>query len=77
MGNTQSTGYPPGCNEWRKIDLKQGMTLKSATSDLVLSSRENMLIDQVTLDVENEVAVRGLKDVDIKNATMGANMKEL
>ena len=58
-----------------KIDLKQGMTLKSATSDLVLSSRENMLIDQVTLDVGNEVAVRGLKDVDIKNATMGANMK--
>ena len=58
-----------------KIDLKQGMTLKSATSDLVLSSRENMLLDQTTLDVGNEVAVRGLKDVEIKNATIGANMK--
>ena len=57
------------------LDLKQGMTLKSATSDLVLSSRENMLLDQTTLDVGNEVAVRGLKDVEIKNATMGANMK--
>ena len=42
------------------LDLKQGMTLKSATSDLVLSSRENMLLDQTTLDVGNEVAVRGL-----------------
>ncbi len=57
------------------IDLKQGMTLKSATSDLVLSSRENLLLDQVTLDVGNEVAVRGLKDVEIKNVTMGANMQ--
>ena len=57
------------------LDLKQGMTLKSATSDLVLSSRENILIDQVALDVGNEVAVRGLKDVEIKNATMGATLK--
>ena len=58
-----------------KLDLKQGMTLKSATSDLILSSREDLLLDQVTLDVGNEVAVRGLKDVQVNNVTMGANMQ--
>ena len=58
-----------------KINLKQGMTLKSATSDLIISSREDLQLEQVTLDVANEVAVRGLKDVHLNNVTMGANMK--
>jgi hypothetical protein len=58
-----------------KMNLKQGISLKSATSDLIISSREDLQLDQITLDVADEVAVRGLKDVQLNNVTMGANMQ--
>lgn len=58
-----------------KVNLKKGISLQSATSDLLISSREDLQLDQVTLDVADEVAVRGLKDVQLNNVTMGANMQ--
>jgi len=58
-----------------KMNLKQGISLKSATSDLIISSREDLQLDQISLDVADEVAVRGLKDVQLNNVTMGANMQ--
>ena len=58
-----------------KMNLKEGISLQSATSDLLISSREDLQLDQVTLDVADEVAVRGLKDVQLNNVTMGANMQ--
>ena len=57
------------------VNLKQGTSLKSATSDLIISSRDDLQMDQITLDVADEVAVRGLKDVQLNNVTMGANMQ--
>ncbi|MDG1326593.1 MAG: FecR domain-containing protein [Opitutales bacterium] len=57
-----------------KMNLKQGITLQSATSDLLISSREDLELNQVTLEVADEVAVRGLKDVQLNNVTMGANL---
>ena len=58
-----------------KMNLKKGISLQSATSDLLISSREDLQLDQVTLDVADDVAVRGLKDVQLNNVTMGANMQ--
>ena len=58
-----------------KVNLKKGISLQSATSDLLISSREDLQLDQVTLDVADEVAVRGLQDVQLNNVTMGANMQ--
>ena len=58
-----------------KMNLKEGISLQSATSDLLISSREDLQLDQVTLDVADEVAVRGLQDVQLNNVTMGANMQ--
>ena len=58
-----------------KMNLKKGISLQSATSDLLISSREDLQLDQVTLDVADEVAVRGLQDVQLNNVTMGANMQ--
>ena len=58
-----------------KMNLKEGISLQSATSDLLISSREDLQLDQVTLDVADDVAIRGLKDVQLNNVTMGANMQ--
>jgi len=58
-----------------KVNLNKGISLQSATSDLLISSRKDLQLDQVTLDVADEVAVRGLKDVQLNNVTMGANMQ--
>ena len=58
-----------------KVNLKKGISLQSATSDLLISSRKDLQLDQVTLDVADEVAVRGLQDVQLNNVTMGANMQ--
>ena len=55
------------------ISLKKGMTLKSATSDLVLSSREDLLMDGVRVDVSNEASVRGMRDVTLNDVEIGAD----
>jgi len=56
------------------VTLKKGMTLKSATSDLVLSSREDLLMDGVKVDVSNEASVRGMRDVTLNNVEIGADV---
>ena len=49
------------------------MTLKSATSDLLLSSREDLLMDGVKVDVSKEASVRGMRDVTLNNVEIGAD----
>ena len=56
------------------VSLKKGMTLKSATSDLVLSSREDLLMDGVKVDVSNEASVRGMRDVTLNDVEIGADV---
>ena len=56
------------------ITLNQGVTFKSATSDLVLAARNNLLLKQVSLDAAREVAVRGLRDVSINDVSIGADL---
>ena len=53
--------------------LAKGMTLKSATSDLLLSSREDLLLDGVRLEVSKEASVRGMRDVTLNNVEIGAD----
>jgi len=57
-------------------DLKvgEGATIRSVTSDLVLASRENLLLNQVILEGANEVAIRGMRDVDLNDVTLRARM---
>ena len=57
-------------------DLKigEGATIRSVTSDLVLASRENLLLNQVILEGANEVAIRGMRDVELNDVTMRARM---
>ena len=55
------------------MGLAKGMSMKSATSDLLLSSKVNMNLEQVTLEVAQEVAIRGLEDVELKSVTLGSS----
>ena len=55
------------------ITLNQGVSFKSATSDLVLAARNNLLLRQVSLDAAREVAVRGLRDVSLNDVSIGAD----
>ena len=55
------------------VTLAKGMTLKSATSDLLLSSREDLLLDGVKVEVSKEASVRGMRDVTLNNVEIGAD----
>ena len=56
-----------------EMNLASGMTLKSATGDLVLSSRSDMILNGVELDVSREAAIRGMRDVSLVNTRIGAD----
>jgi hypothetical protein len=55
------------------VTLAKGMTLKSATSDLLLSSREDLLMDGVKVEVSKEASLRGMRDVTLNNVEIGAD----
>jgi hypothetical protein len=57
-----------------ELKLSDGATIRSVTSDLVLASRENLLLNQVILEGANEVAIRGMRDVELNDVTMRARM---
>jgi hypothetical protein len=56
------------------LTLNQGVSFKSATSDLLLAARNNLLLHQVSLNAAREVAVRGLKDVSLNDVSIGADL---
>ncbi|MBT3637603.1 MAG: hypothetical protein HN531_11725 [Opitutae bacterium] len=51
----------------------EGMTLKSATGDLVLSSRSDLSLNDVGLEVSREAVIRGMRDVSLINSRIGAD----
>ena len=55
------------------VTLTKGMTLKSATSDLLLSSRDDLLMDGVKVEVSKEASIRGMRDVTLDNVEIGAD----
>ena len=55
------------------LKIKEGTTLRSATSDLVLATRENLLLKQVDLDGAREVTIRGMRDVVLNDVKIGAS----
>jgi len=70
---------PLGTNEARLVvmsagdlNIKQGATLQSATSDLILSTREDLELRQVNLNAAREVVIRGMRDVTLNDVHIGA-----
>ena len=55
------------------LRIQPGSNLNSATSDLVISTREHLSIEQVKLEVAQELAIRSLRDLELKNVTVGAD----
>ena len=55
------------------LRIQSGSNLNSATSDLVISTREHLSIEQVKLEVAQELAIRSLRDLELKNVTVGAD----
>ena len=56
-----------------EMTFAKGMTLKSATSDLVIASQKNIVMDGVSLNVSQEAAIRGMRDVSLDNVGIGAD----
>jgi hypothetical protein len=56
-----------------EMTFAKGMTLKSATSDLVIASQKNLVIDGVSMEISQEAAIRGMRDVSLNNVGIGAN----
>ncbi len=55
------------------FDIQPGSSLSSATSDLVLATQQNLLLRQVSLTGAREVAVRGMRDVSLRDVSIGAS----
>ena len=55
------------------VESEKGLNLKSATSDLVLAARKDILLEDVQLESAREVALRSLRDISLTNVTMGAS----
>jgi hypothetical protein len=55
------------------VESEKGLKLKSATSDLVLAARKDILLEDVQLESAREVALRSLRDISLTNVTMGAS----
>lgn len=56
-----------------EVRIQPGANLNSVTSDLVISSRDHLTIEEVKLEVAQELAIRSLRDVELKNLTLGAD----
>ena len=56
-----------------EMTFAKSMTLKSATSDLVIASQKNIVMDGVSMDVSQEAVLRGMRDVSLTNVGIGAN----
>jgi len=55
-----------------ELNIMEGSTLESATSDLILSTREDLVLNQVNLNAAREVVIRGMRDVILNNVHIGA-----
>ncbi len=56
-----------------EMQFAEGMSLKSATGDLVLSSRSDLSLKNVGLEVSREAVIRGTRDVSLINTRIGAD----
>lgn len=55
------------------ISFAQGMSLGSATSDLLLSSRRDISMDGVKMEISKEAIIRGMRDVSLIDVRIGAD----
>jgi len=56
-----------------ELTFAKGMTLKSATSDLVIASQKDLVMDGVWMEISQEAAIRGMRDVSLNNVGIGAD----
>ena len=56
-----------------KFMVKEGASLGSATSDLVIATRQNLLLNLVEVEAAREVTIRGMRDVTLNQVKIGAD----
>ena len=54
------------------IEVAQGTNVKSTLADLVISAREDVLMQEVSLESAREVALRSLRDLQLNQVTITA-----
>ena len=55
------------------LSIAEGATLQSVTSDLVIASRNRLVLSGVELHGAREVSIRGMRDVQLDNVRMEAS----
>lgn len=58
-----------------KLNASKGVSLKSATSDLLVAARHDVLFEDAQLESAREVAIRSLRDVQLMNVQLNASSK--
>ena len=55
------------------LNIRPGITINMSAQNLVVAARQDIAINNVTLDAKDEVAVRSLRDAHIDNVELGAD----
>ncbi|MEC8013917.1 MAG: FecR domain-containing protein [Verrucomicrobiota bacterium] len=72
IGAESSSGSSVGLVSGGAIEVSTGTNLKSTLSDMIVSAREDVLLNETTLESVREVAVRSLRDLQIEQLTINA-----
>jgi hypothetical protein len=56
-----------------ELEIPSGTKIKSSTSDLTVSSRQDINLENVEVVGSKRVSIRSLRDVEIKGGTLGAS----
>ena len=59
------------------IEIEKGGTLKSSSSDLLIATRQDLNMEDVTIDVSQRASLRSLRNVDLKNVTVSASSEAI
>ena len=72
IGAESSSGSSVGLVSGGAIEVSTGTNLKSTLSGMIVSAREDVLLNETTLESVREVAVRSLRDLQIEQLTINA-----
>ena len=58
-----------------ELEIPNGTKIQSSSSDITVSSRQDINLENVQITGSKRVSVRGLRDVDLKGGSMGASVQ--
>ena len=59
------------------MEIENGSKIKSSNSDLLIATRKDLSLENVTIDVSERASIRSLRNVDLKNVSVGVSSEAI